>query len=54
MQLVTEAEFKVIQYLYANYQKVVAVNFAKSQYDLRLYEAKQLCEEICKLKPYSS
>lgn len=53
-QLVTEGELKVIQYLYANNQVVAAIKFAKTQYDLGLYEAKHLCIEICKMKSYTS
>lgn len=53
-QIVTEGELKVIQYLYTNNQVVAAVKFARMQYGLGLYEAKHLCEEICKQKPYTS
>lgn len=53
-RIVTEGELKVIQYLYANNQMVAAVKFVRTQYGLGLYEAKHLCEEICKVKPYAS
>jgi len=45
-QVVTKAEINIIQYLYGTDQKVPAIRFARLQYDIGLYDAKQLCEKI--------
>lgn len=45
-QMVTDGEFMVIQGLYSVQQKVLAIKFARMQYNLGLHEAKQLCEKI--------